>query len=150
VAAITVAFPLLFVVALGGCSGSNTKGNSVSGKVTYNNAPVTGGTLKFHPAAGGEAVLVTISPNGTFFVEGSVPTGQATVTVETESVNQKGRSPDYTKMGQGREGFKPPEGGSGAPVYVKIPTKYNDPKTSNLSVEVKKGKNEGMDFDLKD
>src|SRR5262249_12936769 len=143
------AFLVACVAALGGCSGSKGNSASVSGKVTYKDAPVPGGQLKFYPPGGGEPILGALNPDGTYLVT-DVPRGTVTVTVDTDSVAGRGGSNDYTKMAQGRGGFNPPEGGGGATGFVKIPAKYKDPKQSGLSAEVKKGKNENVNFDLKD
>ncbi|HEX5273377.1 MAG TPA: hypothetical protein VFW33_22930 [Gemmataceae bacterium] len=144
-----LAAALLAAGALGGCSGSGTKTSVVSGKVTYKGAPVTGGELKFYPE-GGEPVLGTINADGTFNTMG-VPPGHVTVTVDTEPLKgPKGAGGDYTKMARGREGFKPPETGGHTPVYVQIPHKYKDPKTSGLSVDVKQGKTENVELTLTD
>ncbi len=139
---------LASVTALSGCHGSASKVSIVSGKVTYKNAPVTGGTLKFYPASGGEPLQGPIKADGTFSF-GGIPAGHATVTVETESIDHKGGN-DYTKRVKPPAGYKPPEGGEASPVYVKIPAKYNDPKKSELSVEVQQGKTEGIELNLKD
>jgi hypothetical protein len=143
-----VALPLTLIAALSGCSGSGGKTASVSGKVTYKNAPVTGGQIMFHTSSGAP-IMGAINPDGTFSF-GGVPIGPATVTIDTDSLKGQAGGSDYTKMGGKHEGFKAPEKTGGNPVYVKIPPKYKDPKTSKLSVDVKKGKNEDMNFDLTD
>src|SRR4051812_11220196 len=66
---------------------------SVSGKVTYNGSPVTGGTISFHSSDHGGA-LVLINPDGTFKAD-EVPEGELTVTVETESINPNKEVPKY-------------------------------------------------------
>jgi hypothetical protein len=150
VTALTTVFPLLLVAALGGCSGSAPKTNSVSGKVTYKGAPVTGGTLRIYYTGVADAQQIAIGADGSYFAA-EMPVGQVTVTVDTESLNTHGGSSDYSKMGKDHPGFNPPQGGgSGAMVYVKIPAKYKDPKSSGLSADIKKGKNENVNFDLTD
>jgi hypothetical protein len=142
--AMTLAAALFFsVAALGGC-GHSAATTVVNGKVTYKNAAVTGGTITFHPARGAPT-SGPINPDGTFSF-GGIPVGPQTVTVETESVHYKGHvTTDYTQV------VKPPEGArveSGPrPVYVPIPLRYGDPKTSGLTRDLDGGKNE-LEFDL--
>lgn len=59
---------LILVVGVAGCSG---KMSSVSGKVTYNGKPVTGGSLSFTPVASGEKepgkpAAGVVQPDGTY------------------------------------------------------------------------------------
>src|SRR5438105_1232082 len=86
--------PLAVVLVVSCNSTTSVPGAKVEGKVTYKGQPVTGGTLIFHV---GEDVSRsgTIAPDGTYKVEG-VPPGSVTVTVETESLNNK---KDYTGPG---------------------------------------------------
>jgi hypothetical protein len=135
------------ITVLGGCSGSKSKVSIVSGKVTYKDAPVTGGILRFHPTSGGDPTEGPINADGTFSF-GGIPVGPATVTVETDKM-RKGET-DYTKGRKTPEGYKPPEGAASAGVFVKIPVKYKDPKQSDLKVEVKPGKTEDIVLTLKD
>jgi len=142
---------LLLVLPLGlvlvfGC-GTTKNPNapaSVSGKVTYNGNPVTGGTITFHSKEG-RASTIGINAEGSYSTS-DIPVGEMVVTVETESAN-----PSATKMGNypgakgkapttgEREGNKgammsprPPGAGGGGGGYVKIPAKYADKDKSTL------------------
>ena len=144
--------PPLLVLALG-CTTSNTP-STVTGKVTYNDKPVTAGTVTFQMEAGG-TYRCPIKADGTYSSLGEIPAGDGVVTIETESANKDKKQPVY---GGGRGG---PNGGMGAPPsgaemgsasagdYVKIPAKFSDPKKSGLTAKVAKGSNK-FNFDLKD
>jgi hypothetical protein len=137
------------LIALMGCGGSN-KTATVSGKVTYNGAPVTGGTLMFYSEGKTEPTPGPINADGTFAF-GGVPTGPMKVVVETDSV-KKQVAGDYMHMDK----MKPPEGkgptgmvSTTPPVYVKIPAKYLKPDKTDLTCDVKSGSN-SFNFELKD
>src|SRR5690349_21548321 len=56
------------LIALG-CAGKESPGTSTfSGKVIYNNEPVTGGNMVLHPVNGGKPYTVALNHNGTFSV----------------------------------------------------------------------------------
>ncbi len=132
------------VVAFGCKDGSKTA--IISGKVTYKNAPVTGGTIQFTPAKGGPAIPGIIGADGTYSAPG-VATGEMIVTVETESAKFAGSGYDMSKAPAGVDGSKAPEIKKLA--YVEVPKKYNDKGSSPLRYEVKGGK-ETKDFELTD
>jgi hypothetical protein len=151
----------LFVLLITGCSSSSNP-SRISGKVTYKDKLVTGGTITFLHKDGG-TFTYRIGADGTY--SGSeLPIGEMTVTVETESVNpsppamkgsyaqgkdQQGGDPnDYKKMMQ-QKGAVPEDGGKPKGEYVPIPLKYADPKTSDLRVTLTGGKNK-KDFELTD
>jgi hypothetical protein len=161
------------ILALVGCQsgGNNQFPAKVSGKVTYNGALVTGGTITFH-GGDGTPYEEAITPEGTYkFV--NLPEGTMTVTIETESFNPNkkqeayrsgggGQAAMYAKSGGGGGGRvdkSAPKGGapkspylgepSGGPVYVKIPDKYRDKAKSGLSVTLKKG-DQTQNFELTD
>lgn len=154
---VTVCFAVL-ATALAGCQGSGDSKfpAKVSGKVTYNGSPVTGGTITFH-TADGSPIQAAIGADGSYTIV-NLPEGPVTVTVETESLNQK--TPQYTGQGDqkgamyGGRGGGGPAGGapkgdtkspmpseaqSSQPVYVKIPAKYAQTATSGLTTTLKKG-----------
>lgn len=139
----------LFVTALAvaGCGKSKA---TVSGKVTYQNKPVKGGNISFVSSKG--AVSGEINEDGTYTVDG-VPTGEARISVDTESINPQ-------IVGGGQQNTAPKgvtvpsdyQAGGGTKVdpkrYVKIPEKYADPDTSDLTFKVGSGSNT-YDIDLK-
>ncbi len=139
----------LVVILIAGCGSSNPNAPaSITGKVTYKNAPVTAGNIKFHaPDAG--VYPTGINPDGTYSIS-DIPAGDLVVTIETESVNLKKQS---YGGGQGKDKqFSPmPEGANvvAQGAYVKIPAKYSDKTKSDLKVTLKHGKQE-KDFDLTD
>jgi hypothetical protein len=144
VVSLTVCLALAAMMSAG--CGSKSKSNELSGKVTYNGNPVTGGSLKFYPADGkGAPYPVPLSRDGTYVASG-IPKGKMKVTVETV----KGTTPGYHMPGGGKlpPGTKVPEvDTSNAPVYVQIPRKYASEKTTPLNCDVTGGKQEAS-FDL--
>jgi hypothetical protein len=144
-----------------GCQTGNPEAPSrVQGKVTYNNAPVSGGFLFFHPADSAP-VSIPIFANGTYSAE--LKEGTYTVTVDTESLNPAKRQ-EYRGGGGGSaqmyggkaaaaapppgapkggaQSSPGPESSGPEATYVKIPPKYTDKATSGLSVTLKRGKND--------
>ena len=161
-------FPRLGLVAIlvlsvpaffGGCS--SKKEAKVSGKVTYNGKPVTGGKMMFHPsAAGGQTYTGEINSDGTFTFVG-VPTGEMKVTIDTDSYKNTqtgyemkmpgGMKPpaDVMKPPPGVKMDKPDLQMDKMPVYVKIPAKYADVKTTTLTWNIEKG-SQSKDLNLTD
>jgi len=162
---------LLVPLLLFGCTPHNPNAPAkVSGKVTYNGSPVTGGSVVFHYKEGGQ-FSAPIASDGTF-VAADIPVGEAVVTVETESINPDNKKGDYASppgagMMAGKYGkAAPPKPSSGGPgrgakmspapdgsgsntVYMKIPGKYSDKTKSGLSVTLKEGK-QVNNFELTD
>jgi hypothetical protein len=158
-----------------GCGDSK---GGVSGMVSYNGKPVTGGTITLHPQAGTNAtapISAQIDPSSNFTSQ-DLPPGNYQVAIETESVRNfqeqmnKLRQ-DMPNGGAPNPGGPPipgndprarlqqPRGGPGAAggmspnslgVYVHIPPKYTDPATSGLTAEVTAGKTTTIIFQLKD
>lgn len=147
----TFAFVFLFLV---GCTDSNTLVPAkVSGRISYNGKPLKGGHLQF-VTADGTAYPGSIDSDGTYSGI-DLPIGEMVVTVDTEVIKpavSSGKTADrYTAM-QG--GQKAPAGsGPTAPkfeeVYIKIPTSYNNAKTSKLTITLAKGR-QVKDLELKD
>jgi hypothetical protein len=147
----------VLLLSSSGCN-KGPKGKSIiSGKVTYKNAPVTGGSVSFH-ASGGATELTSINPDGTYSI-GCAP-GQAKVTVETESA--KATSGEMSKEMENRmkgmpkdkqEEFKKAmeyqQKNSGGVGYVAIPKKYSNKDTTPLSYDIKDG-NQTIDIELTD
>jgi len=136
---------------LTGCSGGTNPNApaTVTGKVTYKGAPVTGGMLFFH-AADSSMSPVVIDNDGNYQAR-DMPIGEMTVTVDTEMNNPKRHAQQYPGSGGKKvQEYKPPEGVTGAAAtYVNIPSKYTDKTKSDLKVTVAAGK-QAKDFELKD
>jgi hemoglobin len=91
------------------------KGN-VSGNVTFNGKPVTGGVIVL-TGADGNKVRADLEADGSYKFKDLKP-GEYTVAVDTEGLNDPAKP---------------------NPAYVAIPAKFRSAKTSGLTVEVKKG-----------
>lgn len=133
----------------------------VKGVVTYNGKPLHGGNIIFYSDEG--AYASTIQSDGTFQLSDLRP-GTMTVTIETEAFNPDiGVPASGAKKGPKGDG-KTPKGGPEAPpgggfgpapkdelrkLYLKIPAKYADKRTSGLRVEVTRGENT-QHFELTD
>jgi hypothetical protein len=157
---------LLCMQSLPGCSKTKTTpGAKVEGKVTYKNAPVTGGEIAFHAKKGGVPYKGVLNPDGTFSFPSVPILGDVVVTVDTESM--KNADDPMAKMIEMMKARGAPEEeikklqdkmkGQGIPdkstmktgTYVKIPAKYSDPKTSTLTCTLKEGA-QSQDFSLTD
>jgi hypothetical protein len=173
---------LLFLFLLSlvlGCGSGKTAPAEVSGKVTYNGGPVTGGTVVFHTDKGVYPANITAEGNYTAV---DLPDGEAVVTIDTELLNPNRKKITYdattAKASGGNVAAQyaaakgggappampaPPKGagkyesspaGEGSPQgevgkYVKIPAHYNDKAKSTLKVTLKAG-SQHLDFELKD
>jgi len=161
---------LLFVSFAGGCRRPGSPAATLSGKVTFKDEVLPGGTITFHPKEGA-AISTTITGDGTYRV--SVPfSGEASVTVATEHLN-----PDTTKIAKAKgEQAKPdlerpkiteeqlkkmspeerarmelylkPGGKQGGGAYKWIPEKYADLKKTPLSITIQGG-SQVENFELK-
>ena len=140
--------PFFLVLVLGcGSKGNPNAPAKVHGKVTYKGAPVTAGTIQFLPKAAG-TYTASIMPDATYSAT-DLPTGEMTVTVDTESANPNKKQPSYggkkQMMGPIPQGVKAGPAGE----YVKIPPKYAKAQTSGLTATLNAGDNE-KNFDLTD
>ncbi len=91
---------------------------SITGTVTFNGAPVTGGTISFIPTTRGQFPgNGTIDASGNYSVP-ACPVGPVKIIVRTT---------------------KPSPEVKGAPAYVEIPPLYSDPTTTTLEYTVKSG-----------
>lgn len=161
---VLLSLPLVLVVAAGcGKGGSSQAPARLSGKVTYKNAPLPGGTLVLISKSGTGVYSTQIGADGTYSIT-NVGEGDMDVTVETESLNPKKKVPEYKGQSSGPKGrpaFKDKpaqaspmpqgagDGGGTAGTYVRIPPKYADRVTSGLTVTLSAGSN-SKDFELTD
>ena len=97
---------------------------TASGTVTFNGQPLPAGTIGFESTANKVTTSVSIREGGKYTTD-RAPVGSALVTVDTSSI----------KYGN-------------PAIYVAIPEKYNNAKTSGLTADIKPGENENIDFTL--
>lgn len=144
---------LLIGAGVLGCSKSNPHAPArVSGSLTYKGTKITAGSMAF-VTPDGVSYAAQIAPDGTYSAT-DVPTGELIVVVETESVRtslqHKGKDAERRMNAQ-----QPPPAGKGSGgaelkgEYVKIPAKYNNPKTSPLTVTLTSGR-QVKNLDLED
>jgi hypothetical protein len=72
----TLLLAVVCLAALTGCGGTT---NSVSGKVTHNGQPVTGGSITFIPSGEGKPAAATVDASGNYKMTPSGDTGGAVV-----------------------------------------------------------------------
>jgi hypothetical protein len=142
---------LLSLVLVTGCKSRG----SVSGKVLFKSQPVTGGYVVFSGEKGGGKSAQINPQDGTYSLD-DLPTGTYKLAVQPHEVKVSRSGPG------GRAGGGPPKGMFGPPKdtplpsgvdpksfdptagagkAVPIPKQYQDPDTSGLTFEVKKGEN---------
>lgn len=125
-----------------GCSGEKTV--TVTGTVTLDGQPVTGGTVSFLPKSSGVPITAFISTEGTYRAE-SVPAGEVVVTLRPPP--PEGDSPGQVIKKRGElkgEAPEPPPPPPGAD----IPSRYADPETSGLSTNIKTAKQGETVYDI--
>ena len=135
---------LLFAALLALGCGSPVAG-SISGKVTYNDAPVKGGRVTFY-AIDGRGFPTSLHEDGSYTID-NVPPGAMKVCVDTSYLDpKKGKAHTYSPP-PGMKKDLPEGGGSGGgDTFTALPAKYADPKTTDLTHDVKGG---SQTFDLK-
>jgi hypothetical protein len=124
---------------LTGCGGgaSNTQSAAdVKGKVTYNNAPVTGYKLVLRPKQGAGENRLDLKPDGTF--NGTQVTSPGTKIVYFEK-EPPVANPTAGRTGKAKENYNVPE--TEKTQVTKIPAKYTTPN-SGLTWDLKAGPNE--------
>jgi hypothetical protein len=136
----------LSLILLCGCGKSKSKKGELTGTVTYQNNPLTAGTVTIHTDQG--IFTCPLSEEGKFTAT-DLPPGDWPVTVETESANPKKKLPQYKDRAPPIAAPPKDLGGPRGGEYRKIPKKYSDKKTSKLTVTVGEGKKEDT-FELKD
>ena len=120
------------VCFLAGCGGGPPPTGEVYGKVTTPaGKPVTAGIVKFFPESGGEPVLTSLLPDGTYRATG-IPLGRAKVAIETLQFKQQTQPPPAIAK----------QLGGPRTTYVPIPAKYEKYETSGLTFDVEKGAKE--------
>jgi hypothetical protein len=135
-----LALCLLVTLPLG-CGSQSSAPGRISGSVSLDGAPVTGGDLYIHTTGG--AVHAIISPSGSYAAT-DLPTGEWKVTVNTESYNPKRHKQPKAYGGKKNATGEIPAGaqktgGAGGEVFVPIPMIYMDVKSTPLSVNVTAG-----------
>jgi len=121
-----------------GCEGGTASLAPVSGKVSYQNQPLSRGTIVFVPDAdrgnNGPLAQGTIQAGGSYAVQTEGKPGAApgwyrvtVIAVETPAGYSTGRS--------------------SAPRSL-VPERYRDPQLSDLTCEVKAGQENGINFNL--
>ena len=126
---------LLTLLSAVGCGGGPVllPTATVSGKVTFEGAPVTEGEVNF-ASSDGYAATVPLDSSGSFSIE-SLEVGSYTVFVTPPSPTEApGSEPDETS--------EPKQ-------YDNIPQGYRQQTTSDLVAEVKEGDGNTFTFDLK-
>jgi hypothetical protein len=131
---------LLLTVACAGC-GRGT--GTVSGTVKFNEKPLPGGTIVFHPHDG-SAVRGAIETDGSFSVA-DVPAGPVKIAVVTLAAPRNLGNPDGFVFKDAKASDKDRSGV--AKQYVTIPERYRDPEKSGLEYTVKTG-SQTKDIDL--
>ena len=109
-----------------GCkSGKQKEEGRVSGKVTYQGLPLTEGDVNLYFPESGMGAMVPVGKDGTFTVPEPLLVGTYEVFVTPPVFAPNPDGPNYKPTGA-----------------IIIPKKARDPKTSGLSIDVKKGRNE--------
>jgi len=109
-----------------GCGNEPVDANrtSVSGSVSYDGKSLPAGTISFESAEKGIATSTSIKDG--IYSSDRAPTGSVKVSIDTASI----------KYGNPAK-------------HVPIPGKYADTATSGLTVDIKAGVNQNVNFDLK-
>ncbi len=129
---------------LAGCGGGRLA-SSVSGKVMYQGRPVTSGMVVLVAPDGKTSDPGPVHPDGTYTIQ-HAPTGTVKVSFDNPppahaSAPGAGQNPAAQQEAQAAA--------AEAKLYVPTPLQYKDPEKSGLTLQLKKGKNEHCDLDLK-
>lgn len=136
---------MLLLIGIVGCGGGPT---SINGQVKYKGDPVTGGIITFHFGKDKNSAYGSIDASGNYAVQSTV-TGNAKVTINTDSVKNAGAPLMHGKTT--KEGMPQMPGGAAAAntSYMKIPPKYADEQQTTLEYMVTSGPQK-KNFDLTD
>jgi hypothetical protein len=138
----------LALVALVGCGGGT---GNVSGKVYYQEVPMTGGQVVFQQE--GKSITANIEPDGSYKAL-AVPSGQVKVAV-FNAPPTAGEGSKAAAMMKGMQKTVSKEQAAVDPAVaakakaVKIPETYADPEKSGVTLTVKTGENPNQDIKLK-
>ena len=136
------------LVAFAGCAGSSNEPptGDVSGVVTAAGVKLTGGNVKFTPAAGGTPVSANVGYEGTYRASALAP-GDYKVTVETAFLKTLAKSPSGIAAAPPEKGTKAaPKLADPCQTYVQVPKKYEKVGETTLTLTVKPGP-QTADFD---
>lgn len=125
---------VLSAITMTGCGSgvSETPRGDISGKVTFQETPVTDGTVNFFSGKTGIAAGAKLDSEGTFSIPDGIEIGTYTITITPPYVEEPpGLSPAESKPKEFKE----------------IPEKYRSGETSGLTAEVKSGANH-FEFDM--
>jgi len=141
----------LLAALLSGCGSGDAKNNLVTGKVTVDGHPLANGSMTLH-YDDGKKYPVPLKSDGTFNIS-QVPLGKAQVSFAAYSSGMQGVAAEKQAEFQKYYAAKAPaeqqaKAAQALETGPAIPEKYTNPKTSDLSWEIKAGKNEKT-FDLK-
>lgn len=133
----------LVSIAFLGAAGCGASTGTITGKVTFKNTPLKGGTVSFVSADKQTSKSGPIQEDGSYTVE-KVPPGEAIICVETTSVGPPPGVPGYAAPA----GMENPNATTStdraqqAKRYVFIPPRYAEPEQSGLKYTVKSGTQE--------
>ncbi len=138
---------LLLFAFLAGCGSHLPETAKVQGKVTWNGAPVAGGTIVFYPEKGRPA-MATIQSDGSYrlttFKDGDgAVLGKHKVTIEASRVTGP---PAPKSMEEEMRGVGTIDRSLNAIEWI-VPQRYSQPDTSPLRADVAGGANV-INFDL--
>lgn len=139
--------PMMALLAMAfGCNGSAMV--PVSGKVTFEGAPVPQGTITFFPQAGGRPATGQIQSDGSYVLSSlepgdGVPPGDYAVAIEARRVH--GGAPVPASLEEEIAGV----GAGGAPARIEwlVPIEYSSAQSSGLTATVTPGESQ-IDFAL--
>ncbi|MEY4393523.1 MAG: hypothetical protein RL595_772 [Planctomycetota bacterium] len=141
---------LLSILFLMGCAGDDfNRGGALSGKVFLEETPLEGGTITLETTNGKHNASCEITPEGTYVIS-EPPLGECVLSVKTSHLKGAVSNPTITKTKQnpsgiiGSPGMMMPKGVG--LVYKPIPEKYENIKTSGITISISRGK---QDFDIK-